>query len=233
VAAAGKLEGFKTVGVIRGEELASAKQLNPTLDFAKQQGMHLLFVDRSTYKEKESEAYLSALRNNYPEYLILPEGGTNSLAVKGCAELLPNNKDIYDYICVSVGTGGTMAGIVNSSLPTQQVIGFSALKGNPQQEILQKYTANRNYTLIDNYAMGGYAKVNSELIGFINDFKKATGIPLDPIYTGKMMFGISDLIKKGKFRKNSRIFAVHTGGLQGIAGMNQYLKKKNLPTIHV
>lgn len=233
VAAAGKMYGMKTIGVIRGEELADVPKRNDTLSFAERNGMKLHFVSREEYRRKEDADYLQELKDIFGKIYILPEGGTSRLAVKGCEAMLSEATAIYDYICVSVGTGGTISGLINASEAHQTVLGFSALKGTFQKEILQKYTAKANYNLIDDYCFGGYAKIDSELIRFINTFKKETSIPLDPIYTGKMMFGVFDLLKKGYFRENSRILAVHTGGLQGIAGMNELLKKKNLPQISV
>lgn len=232
VAAAGKVCGFHTIGVIRGEELANLPK-NETLAFAEANGMQLHYVSREEYRLKEGELYLEKLKNRFGNLYIIPEGGTNTLAVKGCETILSEATKMYDYICVSVGTGGTISGLINASEAHQTVLGFSALKGTFQKEIIQKYTSKNNYNLIDDYCFGGYAKIDLELIRFINTFKEDTQIPLDPIYTGKMMFGVFDLLKKGYFKENSRILAVHTGGLQGIAGMNQLLKKKNLPQISV
>ena len=151
--------------------------------------------------------------------------------MKGCEEILNELTASFDYICVSVGTGGTIAGLVKASLPDQKIIGFSSLKGTFQSEVVEKFTDKTNYEIIDTYCFGGYAKIDLDLIRFINEFKNETNIPLDPIYTGKMMYGIMDLVKQGFFEKKSRILAIHTGGLQGINGMNQRLKKKNLPLI--
>lgn len=233
VAAAGKISGLKTIGIIRGEELAALSKKNDTLSFAAQQGMQLHYVSREEYRCKEDVEYLEKLKATFGKVYIIPEGGTNTLAVKGCEEMLSEATNKYDYICVSVGTGGTISGLINASEAHQTLLGFSALKGTFQKETIQKYTTKNNYKLLDNYCFGGYAKIDSELIRFINTFKKETAIPLDPIYTGKMMFGVFDLLKKGYFKENSRILAVHTGGLQGIAGMNELLKKKNLPQISV
>ena len=139
---------------------------------------------------------------------------------------------VTHFIC-GVGTGGTIAGLIEASKANQKVIGFSALKGTFQTTEVKKYTSKTNFTLLDDYCFGGYAKIDLKLIRFINTFKEETGIPLDPIYTGKMMYGIVDLLKNGYFKENSRIFVIHTGGLQGILGMNQRLHKKNLPQIKV
>lgn len=230
-AAAGNEFGFKTIGIIRGEELIDKIEENPTLAFAKAQGMQLYFITREAFKQKDFEVFRDDLKKQFGDFYLLPEGGTNTLAVKGCEEILTQQDEIFDIICVSVGTGGTMAGIVNGSKPHQKVIGFSALKGNFLENEVKKQTSKTNWEITDRYCFGGYAKVNSALIDFINTFKKNTGIPLDPIYTGKMIYGVFQMIEEGKISKNSRILAIHTGGLQGIAGMNINLKKRNSPLI--
>ncbi len=231
VAAAGAELGFKTIGVIRGDELAVKVGENPTLRFARQNDMQLDFISRASYKMKTNSAFIESLHHRFGDFYLIPEGGTGTLAVKGCEEILGPNTSEFDIICVSVGTGGTISGIINASESHQHIIGFSALKGTFQHSEIEKYTTKENFELKDAYSFGGYGKIDSTLVRFINEFKKNTGIPLDPIYTGKMMYGIYDLIKKGKFKENSRILAIHTGGLQGIAGMNQKLKQKRLPQI--
>lgn len=231
VAAAGKEFGFNTIGIIRGEELESKISENPTLSFAKSCGMELHFISREAYKNKDETEFINNLKKKFGDFYLLPEGGTNAMAVKGCEEILTNKEASFDYICVPVGTGGTIAGLVKASKEGQHVLGFSALKGTFQSSEVAKYTSKTNFEITDAYCFGGYGKIDVDLIRFMNEFKEKTNIPLDPIYTGKMMFGIMDLLKKGYFKENSRIFAVHTGGLQGVAGMNQKLKKKNLPII--
>lgn len=231
VAAAGKEVGFKTIGIIRGEELESKILENPTLSFAKACGMELYFVSREVYKGKDETEFINNLKMQFGEFYLLPEGGTNALAVKGCEEILTETAAAFNYICVPVGTGGTIAGLVKASKDSQHVLGFSALKGTFQSSEVAKYTSKTNFEITDAYCFGGYGKIDVDLIRFMNEFNEKTNIPLDPLYTGKMMFGIMDLLKKGYFKENSRIFAVHTGGLQGVAGMNQKLKKKNLPII--
>ena len=231
VAALGKEYGFKTIGIIRGEELVNKVSNNATLSFAKSCGMFFYFISRAEYRKKDELFFLENLKSIYGDFYLLPEGGTNEFAVKGCAEILTNKDTSFDYVCSSVGTGGTLAGLIMSSNSLQTVIGFSALKGTFQTSYINKFTRKKNYRILDDYCFGGYAKINIELIEFINDFKNKTTVSLDPIYTGKMIFGIFDLINKGYFKENSTILAVHTGGLQGINGMNALLKKKNLPTI--
>ncbi len=232
VAFVGKEFGFKTIGVIRGEELFDKINDNPTLKFAKECGMSFKFVTRIDYREKTTEAFLKDLKNQFGDFYLIPEGGTNALAIKGCEEILTeDDKNDFDYICCAGGTGGTIAGLINSSKLNQKILGFPALKGDFLQDDIRKFATQNNWELITDYHFGGYAKINTDLISFINEFKLDYDIPLDPIYTGKMMYGISDLIKKGYFKKDTKILAIHTGGLQGIEGMNTRLKKKNLPLI--
>ena len=232
VAGAGQGFGINTIGVIRGEELEDKIDLNPTLKFAKQCGMHFKFVPRDVYRNKTSNDFIKLLKTEFGDFYLLPEGGTNSLAIKGCEEILTEQDNDFDYICCSVGTGGTVSGLINCSKPSQQILGFSALKGDFLKEDIGKFAKKNNWKLITEYHFGGYAKINEALISFINEFKRNYQIPLDPIYTGKMMFGVFDLIYIGFFPKGSKILAIHTGGLQGIEGMNMKLKEKGLPLIY-
>ncbi|PKA97433.1 1-aminocyclopropane-1-carboxylate deaminase [Flavobacteriaceae bacterium MAR_2009_75] len=230
---AGKFHNLKTIGVIRGEELSENWHENQTLVLAHEQGMQFKFVTREAYRKKNDVSFIDGLKSELGEFYLLPEGGTNSLAVKGCEEILNVEDKNFDYIACAVGTGGTIAGISNAAVDTQKVLGFPALKGDFLKEDICKFATKENWNLCSGYHFGGYAKVTTQLVDFINEFKKATTIPLDPIYTGKMMFGILDLIKRDYFPPGSKILAIHTGGLQGVKGMNENLKKKNLPLICV
>ncbi|MEJ6792151.1 MAG: pyridoxal-phosphate dependent enzyme [Lacinutrix sp.] len=232
VAEVGRLFNFKTIGVIRGEELASKINENATLKYAKDCGMVFKFVTRSHYRAKDSLVFTALLKQEFGDFYCIPEGGTNALAVKGCEEILKEEDFNFNYICASVGTGGTLAGLINGSKPSQKILGFSALKGDFLKKDISKFATQDNWELLSNYHFGGYAKINKELIAFINNFKATNNIQLDPIYTGKMLFGIQDLIAKNYFPKGSKILVIHTGGLQGIAGINARLKHKNLPLIH-
>jgi len=227
VAAAGKENGMKTIGVIRGEELREKVSSNPTLNKASEFGMVFDFVSREDYRKKNEEAFLQRLKGQFGDFFLLPEGGTNNLAVKGCEEILEEIDADFDFICCAVGTGGTISGIINSSKVSQQVLGFPALKGDFLNEDICKFVTQSNWGLVTDYHFGGYAKVTEGLIEFINNFYQKFQVPLDPIYTGKMAFGVLDLIEKKKFPKGSKILMIHTGGLQGIAGMNVLLKQKN------
>ena len=227
VAAAGKEAGFETIGIIRGDELEDKVLENPTLFKAQKLGMKFKFVDREMYRNKNEIDFRRRLEFEFQDFYLLPEGGTNELAIQGCEEILTDLDNDFDFICCSVGTGGTISGIINCSKESQQVLGFPALCGDFLKEDIRKFAIKSNWNLITDYDFGGYAKVSDELIRFMNDFYSKYNILLDPIYTGKMMFGVMDLIEKDFFPKNSRILVIHTGGLQGIAGINAKLRKIN------
>jgi 1-aminocyclopropane-1-carboxylate deaminase len=230
-AAAGKEYGFQTIGVIRGEELVNKVGDNPTLAFAGSCGMRFKFVTREAYRHKADPSFADKLREEFGDLYLVPEGGTNSLAVKGCEEILVFGDERFTHICCAVGTGGTISGLINSAQAHQQVLGFPALKGAGLQDEIAIFAKKDNWKLVEDYHFGGYGKVNEELIAFMNGFFDTTGIPLDPVYTGKLFFGVIDMINKGRFPGDSDILLIHTGGLQGIAGMNRELMRKKLPII--
>ena len=231
VAYAGKEQGFETIGVIRGDELRDKISENPTLSFAQECGMRFEFVTREAYRHKTETAFIEQLQVKFGSFYLVPEGGTNDLAVKGCEEILTEFDDHFDFVCSAVGTGGTISGLINSALPHQKVLGFPALKGDFLQNEIHKFVNNKNWELITDYHFGGYGKVTTEFIEWMNWFYAQTGIPLDPIYTGKMVFGVMDLIQRNYFPPKSKILMIHTGGLQGIAGMNAKLEKQNKPIL--
>lgn len=233
VAFAGKEQGFKTIGVIRGDELRDKILENPTLKFSENCGMQFEFVSREEYRLKSENHFLEKLKMKFGDFYLIPEGGTNELAIKGCEEILTENDAIFDYICCAIGTGGTISGIINSILPHQKVLGFPSLKGDFLKEEICNFVQNHSWELITDYHFGGYGKVNEDLIRFINQFYADYQIPLDPIYTGKMVFGVIDLIQKNYFPDKSKILLIHTGGIQGIHGMNLKLIKKQLPIITI
>lgn len=231
-AVASNLSGLKSIGIIRGEELKNnlEKHLkeNKTLGIAFENSMQFEFITRTEFRRKNNEDFLDELREKFGDFYLIPEGGTNQLAVKGCEEILMAKDEKFNYICTAVGTGGTIAGVINSVKNNQKVIGFSALKGAFLAEEIKKLVPKKNnWSLQNNYHFGGYAKYNDELISFINQFNLKNNILLDPIYTAKMLFGIIDLIKNNYFAKGTKILAIHTGGLQGITGVNQQLRNKN------
>lgn len=229
---AGKIQNLKTIGIIRGDELESKINENPTLKFAQECGMKFKFETRENYRIKEDIDYLKTLLNAFGDFYHIPEGGTNELAINGCKEILNEDDYTFDYICCAIGTSGTISGIIKSSQTNQTILGFPSLKGTFFEKEIHKFAPNcSNWKIIDDYHFGGYSKVTTELVDFMNTFYTKHKIPLDPIYTGKMVYGVIDLISKNYFPENSKILVVHTGGLQGIEGMNLKLKTKNLPQI--
>lgn len=207
--------GFQSIGIIRGEELAK-QAFNPTLQTAQDFGMQLHFVSRAEYRLRHELEYLQQLKQRYPNTWIIPEGGTNDLAIQGTKEILSaDDRENYDVIGCAVGTGGTIAGIIESSSDQQHILGFSALKGDFLKHDIQQWTNKTNWSLTDEYCCGGYAKTNSELLQFMQQFEQQYAVPLEQVYTAKMMMGLFDLIQQGNFPVNTRILAIHTGGLQG------------------
>ena len=220
-----KENNLKSIAFIRGEETLP---LNPTLKVATSNGMKILYLSRSEYRNKHNPEFQKKLKLAYDDPYIINEGGTNHLAVKGTQEIL-NDNDTQNYICCPVGTGGTISGIINKSKFDQKVIGFMSLKNKIDiQKQISLFTNKKNWMLNHEFTFGGYAKYNKELVSFIFDFYKKYNITLDIVYNGKMFYGIYDLIKKRKIM-NCSILLIHTGGLQGNLGMN-YKFDLNLPT---
>lgn len=219
-AAAAKELGLKSIGIIRGEETLP---LNNTLTFAKKCGMHLHYISREEYRNKNEETFIENLRNHFGDFYLIPEGGSNSLAVKGCAEFARTLNDVdFNYCCLPVGTGGTMAGIIAGLKKEKEIIGFPVLKGgeflNAEIENLLKefsHESYQNWKLDTSYHHGGYAKITPELLSFIEKMKNEHNLPLDSIYTGKLLWAVMDYAAKGKFERGSTVLAIHTGGLQG------------------
>ncbi len=224
VAAAGNMAGIPTLGIIRGEELKDKWRDNPTLLFARRNGMNLKFVTREEYRHKEK--LTEFLQHEFPGSLVVPEGGTNKEAVEGVKMMLNDQTKDFDYLCTAVGTGGTIAGISKFCEENQKVIGFKAVDDDSLESKIFELTSKRNFDLIDS-GFGGYGKIKDDNIRFINDFKEKYGIPLEPVYTGKMMQKVFELIDEGYFPEHSRILCFHTGGLQGIEGANLLLEKQN------
>ncbi|MGG5208449.1 1-aminocyclopropane-1-carboxylate deaminase/D-cysteine desulfhydrase [Chryseobacterium sp. MIQD13] len=224
VSAAGNLSGIPTLGIIRGEELQDKWRDNPTLLLAKRNGMNLKFVTREEYRHKEK--LTEFLYKEFPDALIVPEGGTNKEAVEGIKMMLNDHTKDFDYLCTAVGTGGTVAGIAKFCEESQKVIGFKVVDDASLENKISELTSGRNFNLIDS-CFGGYGKIKDENIRFINDFKEKYGIPLEPVYTGKMMQKVFELIDEGYFPENSKVLCFHTGGLQGIEGANLLLEKQN------
>ncbi|UOQ54511.1 1-aminocyclopropane-1-carboxylate deaminase/D-cysteine desulfhydrase [Hymenobacter cellulosivorans] len=227
VAAAGRLQGFRTIGLIRGEEILP---LNPTLARATADGMQLRYLDRETYRRKHEPAVLAGLLAQTGPAYVLPEGGTNALALPGCAELITEltAQTSFDYIGVACGTGGTLAGLLTGLAGQRAALGVAALKngGFLQADInaLTQAAAGvtyDNYQLLTDYHFGGYAHFSAELLTFIHNFQVRHGVLLDPIYTGKLLYALLDQIQQSCFPVGSTVVAVHTGGLQGWQGFRQ------------
>ncbi len=224
VASAGKHLRFQTIGIIRGERHLP---LNPTLRFAADCGMQLEYLDRSSYRAYTRMDIPRDLLDRFGPCFILPEGGSNHRALPGCAEMATEiHTQLSEWpaaIGISCGTGGTMAGLINGTDNNCRVIGVSALRGDFHQRDIQTMVPKNltNWEVKTEYHFGGYAKFNDVLIQFINDFRTQYRIQLDPIYTGKLFYGVFDLIRQGYFRNSDKVVLVHSGGLQGIKGFNQ------------
>ena len=223
-ATAAKIVGLNSIGIIRGELLDSQ---NPTLGHAKAVGMVLKGISRESYRDKTNPKFLEQLRQEFGEFYTIPEGGTNAFAIQGTTEILSSNKFNFSHLAAPIGTGGTFAGLANSLLPQQELLGISALKGEGIQEEIRSLLKSHliqsqgSLSILTQYHHGGYAKWTPELISFIHWFWKAFGIPLDPVYTGKMAFACWDLLQKKYFKPGSRVLLIHTGGLQGNLGFTQ------------
>ena len=188
--------------------------------------MLLHFISRKDYALKDTTSEIKKLKSKFGDFYRIPEGGTNALAVKGCEEILTETDQQYDFIATCVGTGGTLAGIINTSFNHQKIYGFSALKNHTHEDI-KTWTDKTNWQIFQDKTFGGYAKTNTELVKFINQFYRQTAIKLDPIYTGKLFYNLFDLIENNHFPMHYKILAIHTGGLQGIEGFNNRQQAKN------
>ena len=229
-AAAARAFGFQSIGIIRGHELNDKS--NPTLSKAHRDGMDLKFISRDQYRKRKEPGWLNELQQMYKAFFI-PEGGSNDLAVKGVGEMMNEIDEHFDYIVCPVGTGGTLAGIVSGLQSSQQAIGISVLKGMSDLEDSVSVLSglNSNFHINHYYHFGGYGKFNTSLIEFMQAFYQEYKIVLDPIYTGKMMYGVLDMIDTNQIPTDSKIICLHTGGLQGISGFNEK-HQLSLPTIH-
>ena len=233
VAAAGRLHGLRTTGGIRGEE---TWPLNPTLARAAANGMTLRYLDRNTYRRKQEPAFVAELlRETGPAYIV-PEGGSNPLALPGCAELVTElaAQINFDYLCVGCGTGGTLAGLLTGMAGRGQAVGIATLKGaaflRADINALTQAAAGRTYSNYDlrlEYHLGGYAHFSAELLRFVQQFQTRHHVLLDPIYTGKLLYGVLDLLRQDYFAAGSTVVAVHTGGLQGWAGFQQRFESRS------
>ena len=219
LAYAGKCLGLSTVGVIRGE---AYEELNPTLQYAVEQGMHLHYVNRAEYRLKASQAFIDQLLLQYGPSYIIPEGGSNSLAVQGCREIISEIDVPFDVICCACGTGATLAGLISGLNDKQRAVGVAVLKAQKfmtqdVQRLLSSasFTGAASWQIDYDHHFGGYAKVTSELMAFVEKFEQEHNIPIEPIYTGKLLYAIYNKIQSGFFKPESTIIILHSGGLQG------------------
>ena len=214
-----KKNNIKSFGLVRGCKLSIE---NPTLSFCKKNKMDLFFLNRSTYRNnKYNNPIFKKIIKSEENVFVIPEGGFNEFGIKGCEEIMNEVNEHYDIICCSIGSGCTAVGIIKSLKFDQSFLGFSSFKNNFQiKNIISEKVKTMNWEINSEYNFGGFGQVNDELKKFIKDFKNTYAIMLDPIYTSKLFFGLFDMISKNKFPKDSRILALHTGGLQGIQGVN-------------
>ncbi len=205
-----KMNRLKAIGIIRGEE---PKEPSLTLLKAKEMGMQLFFISRTAYRNKKIPAIASI-----EEYYLVNEGGYGETGAKGASTILNYCDKSFTHYCCAVGTGTMMAGIINAISPGQQVTGISVMKNNIELEKMVQTLVTKNektWQLIHDYNFGGYAKHQSKLINFMNEFYQQTGIPTDFVYTAKLFYAVSDLIEKDFFPPGSKLLLIHSGGLQG------------------
>ena len=219
-ASAGKLCGFQTIGIIRGEPTFP---LNSTLSFLKKNGMDLHWINRGLFRQKGDPEFLKGLERQFGHFYLLPEGGTNNLAVKGVSEFSNMLATLeFDYLFSAVGTGGTLSGLIHGLKGKGHVVGIPVLKNGEFlfQEIQHWLNAMgspslKNWSLLTAYHFGGYGKYNPELLSFIKQLKEQFELPLDQVYTGKMLWALFKQIEKGFFKRGDTLLALHSGGLQG------------------
>lgn len=228
LSAAGKMHGFKTIGVVRGEP---AEPVNATLTFARQQGMELYHVARADYKLKSSADFLARLRERYGDFFLIPEGGANIAGVQGCADInellnwsappaAATSSSSERVVALACGTGTTLAGLLLGRRDDYRILGVAALKGgfleNDVRAALQScgVADPGNWRITQEWHGGGYARFSPELLDFIRGFQHRTGVPLEPVYTGKLLLGLYRMLERGEFPRGTEIIAIHTGGLQ-------------------
>ncbi|MBK7104987.1 MAG: 1-aminocyclopropane-1-carboxylate deaminase/D-cysteine desulfhydrase [Ignavibacteriae bacterium] len=226
---AGELFGFNTIGIIRGEETLP---LNSTLSSAKESGMKIEYVSRTDYRKKRESDFIENLKEKFGDFYLVPEGGTNNLAIKGCTEIINNINIDFDYVVSACGTGGTLSGLICGLNGNKKVLGIPALKGadflnNEIENYVYNYTGKYfdNWELKLDFHFGGFAKIDKPLFMFMREFEKINQIKIEPIYTAKMLFAVKSLIENNEIPENSTVIALHTGGLQGKSGMQQKINK--------
>jgi len=239
-AAVGKRAGFKTIGIIRGE---IPEKGNPTLNLAQEYGMQLMPITREEYRLKKEPGYIAQLRERFGSFYLIPEGGAGHLGVAGCTSIAQEIESDFEALYLPVGTGTTLSGLVLSMKEHQHVVGVSSLKNGSflraevnallysallDDDAVEEYQSS--YTIATDFAFGGYACITDELIAFMRLFYTQTQIKLDPVYTAKAMMACLHDIRSGRYSEGSNVIFLHTGGLQGIAGMEQRMGESLYPT---
>ena len=223
-AAAANASGISAIGIVRGNDDTA---LTSTLTQCREMGMQLHFISREEYKQKNDEVWLSELSAKFNDPFIIPEGGANEWGRLGAEDIAAQIPEGYTHVCVSAGTGTTFIGLRNA-LPLQMnVIAFAPMRdGQYLEEEIESHLKrgkDGNWWLFDNWHFGGFAKSNNELISFMNNFYKINDCPLDIVYTGKMMYGVQELIRTDFFAPGSKVLCIHTGGLQGNSSVQDML----------
>lgn len=217
--------GLQSIGIIRGKY--ASNNLSPTLESCVAYGMKLIFVSKEDYAQRADEQWLTFLLNEYPGYFVIPEGGANKWGRDGAKAIAAYIPQGYTDICISVGTGTSYIGIVNALPPEQQVYGYIPMKGgNYMKDIITPFIDKDQSiapALFDKWHFGGFGKWSKELTDFMNSFYDINKIPLDMVYTAKMMYGIQEQIRQGTFPFQSKILCIHSGGLQGNASIAHLL----------
>lgn len=221
-AAIARLAGIQSIGIVKGKYAETV--LTPTLTFCLQQGMQLEFATNEEYALKYDGDWLQTFSARYPGTCIIPEGGANDCGVAGAAEIAELIPGDYTHVAVSVGTGSTLAGVAKAVSPGVQVIGFAPMKGGTYlQDNISKWVARSNFIVYDDWYFGGFGKHTPGLLHFMNDFYLQLNIPLDMVYTAKMMYGLREQILNGLYDKQAKILCLHTGGLQGNVSLKDKL----------
>lgn len=229
LAATGQLFNFKTIGIIRGERPAT---LSPSLQDMQDWGMQLEFISRADYRMRDSSEFIQQLKQKYGAFYLIPEGGNNATGRYGCGELLDELEQAYDVICCEVGSGAQFSALVSQHARSSQAahhthyLGFVVMKNPALLQQLEDYFQQQtisysNWSLNQEYHFGGFARATDTLHEFIHQFKRQHGIQLEPVYSGKMLYGIYQLIEQDYFKPGSRILAIHGGGLQGLRGFSE------------
>lgn len=225
LAAAAKQHHLRSVGMVRGLQ---GHALTPVLRHCKELGMELHFLSRAEYDLKEDAGFIDQLQNRYGPFYLVPEGGANEQGRQGAEDIASLIPTEYTHVCISVGTGTTMAGLRSALAPGVQLLGFAPMKGGAYlAETILPYLKTghtANWRIFDRWHLGGFGKYNEELIAFMNEFYTDTGVPLDLVYTGKMMMAVSALLEIGYFPNGAQVLCIHTGGLTGNASIAERLR---------